>query len=274
MRKLEGRVALVTGAARGIGLSIVERLVAEGASVVVADIDHEPLVSMRQRIEQAGGQIAEYAGDVTDGEFAKSFLNLALDRFGDIHILINNAGYVWNGPVHAMTNEQWRAMHDVHLNAPFYLLREFGRFLETRASQASDSGSAAHRKVVNISSIAATGGSSGHAAYSAAKSGLHGLTKTLAKEWGKWRVNVNCVAFGYIETRLTQERQGDSFVTIKGNDYPAGLTRGAIDSITKRIALGRAGTSAEAAGGVLLLCFPESDYITGQVIEVSGGMVN
>ena len=131
-----------------------------------------------------------------------------------------------------------------------------------------------HRKIVNVSSVAATGGTAGQANYSAAKAGLHGLTRSLAKEWGRLAVNVNCVAFGYIETRLTQRIEGETTISIKGRDHRVGLTDGMIEAIRGNTALGRSGTPEEAAGAVLLMCLPDSDYITGQILEASGGLIN
>jgi 3-oxoacyl-[acyl-carrier protein] reductase len=274
MTKLAGKVALVTGGGRGIGRSLVRRLAAEGAHVLVNDLDAEPAEMTAREVRDAGGTALAYPGSVTDDAFAKGFIDAALKKFGDIHILVNNAGYIWNGPLHKISDAQWDAIHDVHLKAPFRILRELRAFLDVRVGQERQSGTLVHRKVVNVSSASATGGTAGQANYAAAKAGLHGLTRALAKEWGPLAVNVNCVAFGYIDTRLTQEIVGETAVMIEGAARRVGLTRPMIEGIKERIALGRAGTPDEAAGGIMLFCLPESDYVTGQILEVAGGLAN
>lgn len=274
MNRLRGRVALVTGGGRGIGLSLVHQLAAEGASVVVNDLDAEPAETAAQSIRAAGGEAVAVAGNVTDRDFARRFIGTAVERFGNVHIVVNNAGYIWNGPIHRISDEQWDAMQDVHLKAPFRILRELRIFLDVRVAEERAANLRVHRKVVNVSSIAATGGTAGQSNYAAAKAGLHGLTRSLAKEWGALAVNINCVAFGYIDTRLTQEISGETFVLIEGSTKRVGLTREMIEKIRERVALGRAGTPEEAAGGIMLFCLPESDYVTGEILEVSGGLAN
>jgi 3-oxoacyl-[acyl-carrier protein] reductase len=274
MSRLAGKVALVTGGGRGIGLSVVQRLAREGARLLVNDLDAEPAEEAVKAINDAGGEAIAYPGSVTEANFAANFIGAALSRFGDIHIVVNNAGYIWNGPLHKIGDAQWDAMQDVHLKAPFRILRALHGFVEPSVKRERAAGTLVHRKVVNVSSVAATGGTIGQANYAAAKAGLHGLTKSLAKEWGPLAVNVNCVAFGYIDTRLTQEISGETVVMIEGEARRVGLTRELIEAIKTRIALGRAGTPHEASGGVMLFCLPESDYITGQILEVDGGLAN
>jgi len=272
MTRLNGRVALVTGAGRGIGRSIAQKLAAEGARVLVNDLDAAEAEASASAIKEKGGVAVAYSGSVTSDDFPCGFIGAALREFGDVHILVNNAGYIWNGPLHKISDQQWDAIQDVHLKAPFRILRELRGFLDVRVAQERKNGTVIHRKVVNVSSVSATGGAAGQANYAAAKAGLHGLTRSLAKEWGPLAVNVNCVAFGYIETRLTQEISGETAVMIEGTARRVGLTRPMIEAIKERTAFGRAGTADEAAGGILLFCIPESDYITGQILEVSGGL--
>jgi 3-oxoacyl-[acyl-carrier protein] reductase len=274
MSRLAGKVALVTGAGRGIGLALVRRLAAEGASVLVNDLDAEEAEAAARSLREIGAKAAAHPGSVTQADFPRGFITAAIERFGDIHILVNNAGYIWNAPLHKISDEQWDAIQEVHLRAPFRILRELRGFLDARVAEERKAGMVVHRKVVNVSSVSATGGAAGQANYAAAKSGLHGLTRSLAKEWGPLAVNVNAVAFGYIETRLTQEISGETVVMIEGRARRVGLTRPIIEAMKQRIALGRTGSPDEAAGGIMLFCLPESDYVTGQILEVSGGLAN
>ena len=274
MSRLEGKVALVTGAGRGIGLRLAQRLASEGARVVVNDLDPEEAEAAARSLRKKGSAAVAHPGNVAHQDFPSGFIARALAEFGDIHILVNNAGYIWNGPLHKISDEQWDAIQNVHLRAPFRILRALRGFLDERVAKERDDGLLVHRKVVNVSSVSATGGAAGQANYAAAKAGLHGLTRSLAKEWGPLAVNVNCVAFGYIETRLTQEIVGETAVMIEGVPRRVGLTRPMIEAIKHSTALGRAGTADEAAGGIMLFCLPESDYVTGQVLEVSGGLAH
>lgn len=274
MSRLAGRVALVTGGGRGVGRSLVEQLAAEGARLVVNDLDPGPAEEAVAAVLQAGGEAVACPGNVTDDDFPQRFIDTAMTRFGDAHILVNNAGYIWNGFLHKITDPQWDAIQDVHLRAPFRILRAFHGAVRERIAAEIAAGIRLHRKVVNVSSVAATGGTAGQANYSAAKAGLFGLTRSLAKEWGPLRINVNCVAFGFIETRLTQEVRGETAIEVAGAMRRVGLTPEVMKMFTERIALGRPGTPAEAAGATMLLCFPEADYITGQIVEVDGGLAN
>jgi len=272
MARLDGQVALVSGAGRGIGASLARQLAAEGAQVVVNDLDAEPTRETVEAIVAAGGKAVACPGNVTAADFPKRFVGTALEAFGGLHIIVNNAGYIWNGPLHKITDEQWDAIQDVHLKAPFRILREAFAYIRDQAATEAAAQRRVQRKVVNISSISGTRGSAGQANYAAAKAGLVGLTKTLAKEWGRYSVNVNCVAFGFIETRLTQEIKGETAIAIDGRQHRVGLLAEGRAATVAQIPLGRVGTPREAAGGVLLLCLPEADYITGQVLEVSGGL--
>lgn len=272
MARLDGQVALVSGAGRGIGASLARQLAAEGAQVVVNDLDAEPTRETVEAIVAAGGKAVACPGNVTAADFPKRFVGTALDAFGGLHIIVNNAGYIWNGPLHKITDEQWDAIQDVHLKAPFRILREAFTYIRDQAATEAAVQHRVQRKIVNISSVSGTRGSAGQANYAAAKAGLVGLTKTLAKEWGRYNVNVNCVAFGFIETRLTQEIKGETSIAIEGRQHRVGLLAEGRTATVAQIPLGRVGTPQEAAGGVLLLCLPEADYITGQVLEVSGGL--
>ena len=272
MARLDGRVALVTGAGRGIGASLARQLAAEGARVVVNDLDAAPAQETVEAITRAGGEAVACPGSVTAADFPRRFIATALETFGGLHIIVNNAGFIWNGPIHKTTDEQWDAIQDVHLRAPFRILREAFPHIRDQTAAEAGAGQRVQRKVVNISSVSGTRGAAGQANYASATAGLVGLTKTLAREWGRYNVNVNCVAFGLIETRLTQEIRGETAIEIEGRMHRVGLLAQGRAATVAQIPLGRAGTPDEAAGGVLLLCLPESDYITGQVLEVSGGL--
>jgi 3-oxoacyl-[acyl-carrier protein] reductase len=273
MGKLEGRVALVTGAGRGIGLALAHRLIGEGASVVLNDLDEPVVAAALQSLRAAGAseeRLLGVAGSVTDPAFPHRFVDAAIHRFGTIDIVVNNAGYVWNTSIGKMSDEQWDAMQDVHLKAAFRLLRTLAPHFKAWAGDGRP-----QRKVVSVSSIAASRGLAGCSAYAAAKAGLIGLTRSLAREWGAMSVNVNCVCFGYIDTRLIQEikPEGETSVDIGGRQFRVGLPKEMIDDIRVRVPLRRPGKAEEAAGAILLLCLPEADYINGQAIEVDGGGV-
>lgn len=271
MGKLDGRVALVTGSGRGIGQALAFKLAKEGAKVVVNDLDEGPAAETVARIEAQGGEAMACVGSVTDPYFAKRFIDTAMDSYGDLHIIVNNAGYTWDAMIQNMSDEQYDAMIDVHLKAPWRLLREAGKVIRLKAKEEAGNGLEIFRKVVNISSMSATRGSAGQSNYCSAKAGVIGLTKSLAKEWGRYKVNVNSLAFGYIDTRLTEVTEEKNEIMIEGRKIGVGIPKNHASGITSMIPLGRAGTPEEAAGSVLLFCLPESNYISGQMIEVTGG---
>ncbi|MHA6631805.1 SDR family NAD(P)-dependent oxidoreductase [Pseudonocardia sichuanensis] len=269
---LNDRVALVSGSGRGIGREIALRLSGAGAAVVVNDIDRKVAEQTASEINAAGGRAVTCAGDVTAAEFANRFVSTAVDTYGGLHIVVNNAGYTWDSVIQKMSDDQWRDILDVHLTAPFRILRAAQPVISSSAKAERAEGRRTVRKVVNISSIAGLGGNAGQANYSAAKSGVTGLTKTLAKEWGRYATTVNCVAFGLIRTRLTDAVAGSgSQIDIGGRQIKVGVSPDFTAQLEAGIPLGRAGTPAEAAGAVYLLCLPESDYVSGQVLVCDGG---
>jgi len=271
MKPLAGRVALVTGAGRGIGRSVALQLAGEGAKIVLNDLDDEPAREAVSLIEAHGGEARAVVGSVTDAQFPQRFVEAALDHFGAIDIVVNNAGYVWNSRIEATSDEQWNAMIDVHLTAPFRIVRQVVQHWKRLAGRDDEASAKAafQRKIVNVSSISGTHGAAGQVGYSSAKAGL---IKSLARELGPLGVNVNAVAFGWIETRLTQEIRGETAVKVAGREHRVGMTKAALDDLRGRVPLRRAGSPAEAAGSVLLLCLPESDYISGQIVDVDGGV--
>jgi 3-oxoacyl-[acyl-carrier protein] reductase len=272
MGKLERKVALVTGAGRGIGQAIALKLASEGARVVVNDLDESPALATVALIGAGGAQAVPCIGSVTERGFAGRFVATALDAFGGLDIIVNNAGFTWDGVIQKMTDEQWDAILDVHLKAPFLILRAASEFIRSAAKAEAERGQPVHRKVVNISSVSGLSGNAGQANYSAAKAGVVGLTKALAKEWGRYRVNVNAVAFGLIHTRLTAaSADAGTTIDVGGRTIRVGLNPEIHRVMEQLIPMGRAGTPEEAAGAVYLFCIPESDYISGEVVICGGG---
>ena len=271
-KKLEGKVALITGSGRGIGRSIALKLAAEGARVVVNDLDEAPALEVVEAIRSAGGQAVACVGSVAAPDFAERFIGTAVSEFKGLDIIVNNAGYTWDNVVQKMTDEQWYAMMDVHLTAPFRILRAAQPVIRALSKQEKDAGQTVVRKVVNISSVAGLFGNAGQTNYSTAKAGITGMTQTLAKEWGRMNVTVNCVAYGFIKTRLTVSAESDSTANIDGRDIKVGVNPDLMAAMERMIPLGRGGSPDEAAGAVYLLCIPESDYISGQTLMCSGGL--
>ncbi|WP_454882481.1 SDR family NAD(P)-dependent oxidoreductase [Sphingomonas oryzagri] len=272
MKVLEGKVALVSGSGRGIGKAIALKLAGAGASIVVNDLDAEVAQATADEIGALGVRAVVCVGDVTAPTFGETFVATAVDAFGTIDIIINNAGYAWDSVVQKTTDEQWAAMIEVHLSAPFRILRAAQPVIAAAAKdEIAQGGRATRRTIVNISSVAGLGGNAGQAGYAAGKAGIVGLTKTLMKEWGRYNVTVNAVAFGAIMTRMTAGEAGKSTITVKGKEIKAGVSQEILDAMERGIPLGRAGTPEEAAGAVYLVCLPEADYITGQIIVAGGG---
>ncbi|SEK11107.1 3-oxoacyl-[acyl-carrier protein] reductase [Achromobacter sp. NFACC18-2] len=272
MGTLEGKVALVSGSGRGIGQEIALKLAREGARVVVNDLDAGPADDTVALIRKAGGQAVACAGSVTESGFADRFVGAALDAYGGLDIIVNNAGYTWDNVIQKMTDEQWDEILAVHLSAPFRILRAASGFIREAAKAEAAEGREVFRKVVNISSTSGVMGNAGQANYAAAKAGVNGLTRALAKEWGRYKVNVNSVAFGLIKTRLTEAAaDGDATLDIQGRQIKVGVNPQVLKNAESLIPIGRAGTPAEAAGAVYLFCLPESNYVSGQVLVVGGG---
>ena len=270
--KLEGKVALVTGSARGIGRAVVDKLAAEGVRLVINDVDPQPAEEAALELRGGGTEVAVCAGDVTATDFADRFISTAIDSFGGVDLIINNAGYTWDGVIQKMSDEQFDAMLEVHLKAPFRILRAAAGPLREAARREAAEGRIVRRKVVNVSSVAGIWGNAGQVNYATAKAGITGMTKTLAREWGRYQVNVNAVAFGLIGTRMTQGVGPEGArMEIGGRALPAGIPQSARQAIESQIPFGRAGTPEEAAGAVYLFCIPESDYVSGQVLLVTGG---
>ncbi|CAM3635393.1 SDR family NAD(P)-dependent oxidoreductase [Tsukamurella ocularis] len=264
MGELGGRTALITGAGRGIGRAIACTLAARGATVVVNDVDPEPAAGTVELITAGGGTAVTCVGSVTDADFPDRFVQTALDATGGLDIIVNNAGFYWNDPIEDMSDEQWDAVLDADLTAPFRIMRAAAPIIRRHPT-------AYHRKVVNISSNAGVVGLERQSNYAAAKAGLIGMTKCMAKEWGRYGVNVNAVAFGWIATRLTAAAENLAHIEVDGHRMPVGMRPEKRDLAARVIPLGRSGTAEEAAGAVYLLCTPDADYINGQCLVCDGG---
>ncbi|KXV01881.1 3-oxoacyl-ACP reductase [Caballeronia megalochromosomata] len=273
MGKLDGKVALVTGSGRGIGRAIAEKLASEGARLVINDLDTDPAHETVEVLKKMGTDAVACVGNVGAPDFADRFINTAMSTYKGIDIIVNNAGYTWDDVIQKMTDEQWYAIIDCHMTAPFRILR--AAYPHVKALHAADreAGRDVYRKIVNISSTSALNGNAGQMNYSSAKAGVIGMTRALSREWGRFNVNVNCVAFGLIHTRMTTaDAHAGATVKIEGRDIRVGVNPEALKMHAQRNPLGRGGTPEEAAGGVYLFCSPESNYITGQTIAVAGNL--
>jgi len=272
MGMLDAKVAIITGSGRGIGAASAQLLGSEGARVIVSDLDPAPAEETAVAIRAAGGQAAVIAGDVTDPAFPKQLIQGTLDAFGGIDIIVNNAGYTWDAVIQNMTDKQWYAIIDVHTTAPFRILREASHFIrETAKKEAAANGRANPRKIINVSSVSGVYGNAGQVNYSTAKAGITGLTKTIAKEWGRFNVQANCVCYGFIDTRLTAAKETAEKIQRDGEEIALGVPDQMRQMAALTISLGRPGTSQEAAGPVLFLASPLSNYVSGIVLEVTGG---
>jgi 3-oxoacyl-[acyl-carrier protein] reductase len=269
MGLLDGRAAIITGSARGIGRATAELFVSEGARVLINDIDGDIA-------EQAAGEIdgdtAVFAGDLTKPGVPEDLVRKAIDEFGEVDILVNNAGYTWDGVLHRMSDEQFQAMLDIHTVVPFRMIRAVAPAWREAAKAERDAGEERFRKIVNVTSISGTMGNAGQANYSAAKAGVTGLTKTVAKEWGQFKINSNAVAFGFVETRLTQAKEkGETLKAPGGEEVEIGVPEQMRSMAAMTIPLGRPARPEEAAGPVLFLCSALSNYVHGQILNVTGG---
>jgi 3-oxoacyl-[acyl-carrier protein] reductase len=268
MGVLDGKVAIVTGSARGIGRATAELLSEHGAQVVVNDLDGDVA---EQTASEIAGDTVVYAGDLTQAGAPEALVQTAIDAWGRIDIIVNNAGYTIDAPIHKMSDDAFQRMLDIHAIVPFRVIRAAAPHLREPAKAERERGEEVFRKIVNVSSISGTMGNAGQANYSAGKAAVVGMTKTLAKEWGQFKINVNAVAFGYIETRLTASKDESNVMEIGGEKVQLGIPDQLRGMAPALIPLGRPGTPQEAAGGVFFLCSPWSNFVHGQVLNITGG---
>jgi len=270
MSVLEGKAAIVTGAARGIGRATAELLVENGAAVMLADLDAD---AVRQTTGEIGGQTAAFSGDLTKEGVCEELVRTAVDELGQLDIVVNNAGYTWDSVAHKMTDEQFQAMLDIHTIVPFRVARALAPHWREAAKAERGEGQEVFRKIVNVSSTSGMMGNAGQVNYSAAKMAVVGFTKTLAKEWGQFKINVNAVAFGFVETRLTAAKeQGGEMTSPTGEKIELGIPEQMRAMASAIIPLGRPATPEEASAPILFLCSPLANYVHGQVLNVTGGM--
>jgi 3-oxoacyl-[acyl-carrier protein] reductase len=265
---LDDKVAIVTGSARGIGRATAELLAEHGAKVVINDLDADLAAQTASEID---GETAVHGGDLTASGAPDALVQTAIDAWGRIDIIVNNAGYTIDAPIHKMSDDAFQRMLDIHTVVPFRVIRAAAPHLREPAKQEREEGREVFRKIVNVSSISGTMGNAGQANYASGKAAVVGMTKTLAKEWGQFKINVNAVAFGYIETRLTASKVEDNTMEIGGEQVQLGIPDQMRGMASMLIPLGRTGTPEEAAGGVFFLCSPWSNFVHGQVLNITGG---
>ncbi len=270
MTVLDGKVAIVTGSARGIGRAAAELLSQQGAKVLINDLDAE---LAEHTASEVAGETLVFGGDLTKPGVPDELVERVVGEWGKIDILVNNAGYTLDAPIHKMSDEWFQRMLDIHTVVPFRMCRAVAPHMREPAKREREEGLEVFRKVVNVSSVSGTMGNAGQANYSSGKAAIVGLTKTLAKEWGRFKINVNAVAFGFIETRLTAAKEDSNAIEIGGERVQLGIPEQMRQVAPMLIPLGRAGTPHEAAGGVFFLCSPWSNYVHGQVLNVTGGQL-
>ena len=268
MGVLDGKAAIVTGSARGIGRATAELLASQGARVLINDLDGDVA---EQAASEIDGETAVFGGDLTKPGTPDELVKKAVDEFGQLDIVVNNAGYTRDNVIHKMSDDEFQAMLDIHTVVPFRVIRAAAPYLRDPAKAERAEGREVFRKIVNITSISGTMGNPGQANYSAGKAAVVGLTKTLAKEWGQFKVNVNAVAFGFIETRLTAAKESENTMVKDGEEIQLGIPEQMRQMAAMVIPFGRPGTPEEAAGPVFFLCTPWANYVHGQVLNVTGG---
>jgi 3-oxoacyl-[acyl-carrier protein] reductase len=268
MGVLDDKVAIITGAGRGIGRATAELLAEHGANVVVNDLDGDLASEVQDALPTDG---ATHAGYLTQPNAPDELVQTAIDAFGKLDIIVNNAGYTLDAPVHKLSDDWFQRMLDIHLVVPFRVIRAAAPHLREPAKREREDGREVFRKIVNVSSTSGTFGNAGQANYAAGKAGIVGLTKALAKEWGQFKINVNAVAFGFVDTRLTQAKVDANQMEIGGERVQLGIPEQMRGMAAVMIPLGRPASPQEAAGPVFFLVSPWSNYVHGQTLHITGG---
>ncbi|MFU8795842.1 MAG: SDR family NAD(P)-dependent oxidoreductase [Dehalococcoidia bacterium] len=257
MGRLDGKVAVVTGAARGIGRADALLFASEGAAVLVTDIDEAPLTEVVKEMNAAGSRADGLPADVTKPEDCQRVMDRAVERFGALDILVNNAGLTRDALVHKMTDAQWDICVDISLKGTFNCIRAASKYMMKEGHNG---------RIVNVASVAGLMGNIGQTNYSAAKSGLIGLTKTVAREWARFGITCNVIAYGFVETRLTGEKETQQ-EEVGGEAL--GLPKKWRDLVLTQV---KPMTPEDAAKPVLFLVSDDAAFITGQVLNVSAGI--
>jgi len=267
---LAGEVAIITGAAQGIGRSAAINFAREGAKVVVSDLDEKKAQLVVEEIKALGGDAIAVGGDVGADDFPKKIIDATISKFGKLNHIVNNAGFTYDKMLHTLPDDAWDIIQKVHVRAPFRLIRAAAPYMRIK-------GNKENRSIINVSSVSGLHGNVGQANYAAAKAAIVGLTKTIAKEWGPFGVRANVVAFGLVHTRLTQAKEEGATIEIDGKKVALGIPgtgAGANQPGPKAyplIPLARGATPDEAANGMLFLASSLASFVTGHTLEVTGG---
>lgn len=253
--RLKDKVALITGAGQGIGRATAKLFALNGAKVIINDLDEKMIIETKKNIKQVEGEAIGFQCDIRNKEKVTKMIENSISRYGRIDVLVNNAGITQDALIHKMSNEQWQKCFDINVNGAYNCIKAVSKHMMSRGGN-----------IINVSSISALDGIIGQTNYSAAKAALIGLTKALAREWAKYKVRVNAVAFGFVETRITEERKGEECL-----GQIIGIPREIRIKYINKIPMGRFAKPEEAANAILFLASDESSYITGSVLNVSGG---
>ena len=270
---LNNKTVLITGAAQGIGKAAALLFAKQGANVVINDIDDKKLFETKTEVERLGVKAATLTADLLDPKTPQMLINETIKKFEKLDILVNNAGFTWDKMAHKMSDETFSTILEMHNVVPFRLIKAASPFMRECGKQEKAAGQKPQdRCVINISSTSGLHGNAGQINYATAKMGIIGLTKTIAKEWGPFGVRCNAVAFGSIDTRLTQNKTEGHCITVKGQTVELGVPMNMKELASMICPLQYIASPEEAAGGIIMLALPYASYITGHTLEVTGGM--
>ncbi|KDN40512.1 NAD(P)-binding protein [Tilletiaria anomala UBC 951] len=265
---LKGEVTIITGAGNGIGKMAAIIAGAHGAHVVVSDLDPQKTQETVDTIKNNGGSAIGVPGDVTAKDFGETVVKATIDAYGKINHIVNNAGFTADKMLHTMSDDIWNLILDVHCTAPFRIVRAAAPHLRLKDPEKHE-----NRCIINISSTSGIHGNAGQINYSAAKAAVTGMTKTICKELGPFNVRCNCIAYGSIDTRLTQAKEDGASITVIGQKIALGIPASmrANPQANNDVPLRRQGNAEEAAAAIVMLLSPLSSYISGHTLEVTGG---